>query len=81
MSETETYRIIFHTQDERSKFEEVKNIVIIVVGKDRVITLEPDDNGKKAIFFAATLAQKKRIETLLQNTALKATISSPTVPC
>lgn len=75
------YRIVFHTTEERKNFEKVKAIVETIIPPEMMRVFEPNDNGKKVIFFAATNPEKNKVEKELKNKEIKVTISSPLAPC
>jgi hypothetical protein len=75
------YRIVFHTKKEKERFKEVTEIIKAIVPGEMVKTFDPQDNGKKVIFFAVTPTQKRKIERLLKNAGITIAISSPIAPC
>jgi hypothetical protein len=75
------YRMVFHTEKEKERFKEVKEIIELIIPPEMVRTFDPPDNGKKVIFFAATAKQKRKIENLLKNVGIETIISSPIAPC
>ncbi len=78
---SEIYRMVFHTAEERDKFEKIKNLILERIPKEDVRTFEPNDNGKKVISFAAGSTQKKKLEKLLKDAGFPVSISSPLVQC
>jgi hypothetical protein len=81
MPETKIYRIVFHTKEDKERFKEVKQIIKLIIAPEMVKIFDPPDNGKKVIFFAATLTQKRKIERELKNARIEITISSHIAPC
>jgi len=81
MPENTIYRIVFHTQKEKEKLKEAEKIIKLIIAPEMVKIFDPPDNGKKVIFFAATLTQKRKIERELKNARIEITISSHIAPC
>lgn len=72
---------MFHTEKEKRNFRRVREVVESNVPAEMVRIFDPEDNGKKVIFFGATNAEKKKIENQLERVGIKIKISSPLVPC